>query len=320
MTFFNKVHSFIAVIKQKNSEELLQQAIFDTVHSAYFQRSEDGRIEIAFCFRSSEPYIDINNHQSGQTTCLVFGDDAEWQESRGETCMVSGTSVEFNISSNYLKLVTSIVGLPPVFIYRDPISTIVTTDIYLLTRISGVNLHFNRQAVSDLCQIGYPVSGMTLFKEVMLVPGGSSLILEADGYLRQLSMAVFETEEEGMDWPAYVELQTDTLRKAMEAIDVSKSFFSLTAGLDTRAIMAMLVAENRSLPAYTLTGKRLTLDAMIAKDLCKAYHFSHTTVTLGDSFYSNLPNYITEASRLSGGLTCIDQAHEVYFYRSVGSE
>jgi hypothetical protein len=259
--------------------------------------------------------------QSGQATRLILGDDAEWQESLGETCMAYGAFIEFDKTRSYLKLITSIVGLPPIFIYQDPALTILTSDIYLLTRTPGVNLHFDVQGINDLCRIGHPISGMTLFCEVTMVHGGAILVLEADGQLTQSPLWVFDRKQaECKNFPTYTELQADTIKRAMSAIGISKSFFSLTAGLDTRAIMAMLVAEKRSLPAYTLTGGTLTLDAMIAKKLCKAYHFPHDAVVLGDSFFSELPKYVAEASRLSGGLTSLDQAHEVYFYGCIDKD
>lgn len=319
-----KAQAFIVAIRVgntgANTERLLRNEIFDSKCKKYWYRSKDGRLEIAYCPRSSQRFIN-NDSETETVKQLILGDDAEWLESFDENCMASGAFVEFDISRNYFKLITSIVGLPPLFIYRSSIFTVITSDIYLLARISSVNLHFNIQAVGDFCQIGYPISGMTLFKEVMLVPGGTSIVLESDGQLQQVTMPVFiNSQEFANDWTTYLDLQTNTLRKAMRAIDISKSFFSLTAGLDTRAILAMLVAEKRFLPAYTLTGKTLTLDAMIARDLCIAYDFSHTAVVLGDSFFTELPDYIIEASRLSGGLSSIDQAHEVYFYRSIGKD
>lgn len=318
MKFFNKVHSFIAIIRANNAENLLQEEIFDSGHQAYFHKSQDGRLEVAFSLKDSNQFV--NDDHSVQMTRLILGDHAEWQETQGESCMAAGAFVEFDTSKNYLKLVTSVVGLPPFFIYRDSALIVITSDIHLLYRIAGISLHFNLQAVGDLCQIGYPINGMTLFKEVMLVPGGSSWLLKPDGDIRQSSLSLFGDDEKAMEWPAYLDLQADTLKRAMEAIDISKSFLSLTAGLDTRAIMAMLVAKGRSLPAYTLTGTRLTLDARIAGSLCKAYQFSHTAVVLGDDFYRNLPDYIIEASRHSGGLTSLDQAHEIYFYKSVNRD
>lgn len=319
MTTPKRAQSFIVAIRGPGTGRCLQENILDSGYPKGFSRSEDDRLEAAFCLRRGETFPG-NGSQSRQAIRLILGDDAEWRESLGETCMAYGTFVEFDTSRGYLKGVTSVVGLPPLFIYRDPALTVITSDLYLLTRISGVNLHFNVQAINDLCRIGHPVSGMTLFSEIALVSGGSSLVLEADGQLRQSPLWAFGRNEEVKDWASYTELQAGAIKRAMDAIDISKSFLSLTAGLDTRAIMAMLVAEKRFLPAYTLTGKTLTLDAMIARNLCRAYDFPHTAVVLGDSFFSDLPMYVTEASRLSGGLASLDQAHEIYFYRSTGRD
>jgi len=43
----------------------------------------------------------------------------------------------------------------------------------------------------------------------------------------------------------------------------------------------------------------------------------HVVVSLDEQFRRDLPTYVVEASRLSGGLASLGQAHEVYFYRQL---
>lgn len=306
-----QAHSFVAAIRNADREPCLQESFLDPGYSTHCHRSPDGRLEVLFSLRRGETL-------SG--TRLILGDDSEWRTSLGESCMAFGTFVEFDTSRNHLKILSSIVGLPPLFIYRDPALTLVTTDLYLLTRIPGVDLHFNAEAISDLCRTGHPLSGMTLFREASMVPGGYAVVLEAGGQLKQARSWAFGKQDEVESWNAYTELQAGAVRRALGALDVSSSFLSLTAGLDTRAIMALLVAEKKTLPAYTLSGETLTIDARTAGVLCRAYGFPHTTVVLDEGFFRDLPKYATEASRLSGGLASLDQAHEVYLYRSVARD
>src|SRR5207244_10977533 len=108
-----------------------------------------------------------------------------------------------------------------------------------------------------------------------------------------------------------------TFRGAGRKIDLSGSCLSLTGGLDTRAILAVLVSEGTCLPAATLTGPTLSLDARAAQTLSKAYSFPHYLVRLDADFLHTLPTYVVEASRRSGGLTSLEEAGAVYLYRQL---
>lgn len=318
-----KVSSFVAVLKEYtdtgNRERCLCNEIYERDQRPYFVRSADERIEIGFCMRIGETLPD-NGGQSESTRRFILGEDSEWSESFGEKCMACGALIEFDTGNNSLRILTSIVGLPPLFLYRNERQTVITSDVYLLAKMRRVALHFDACAIDDLGQIGHPCAGRALFREVTTVPSGHALTLSRTGALNIAQHWKLSEAEPLTDWNAYIELQVSAFSKALQKIDLSRSFFSLTGGLDTRTVMAALVASKRSLPAYTLSGKTLTLDARIAKALCRAYGFQHTSVVLDTDFLQELPAYTTEASRLSGGLTSVGQAHEVYFYRKVGGK
>jgi len=94
----------------------------------------------------------------------------------------------------------------------------------------------------------------------------------------------------------------------------------LTAGLDTRTILAALLADGRALPAYTMSWKDRSLDARTARRLCSAYSLTHETVRFDEGFATEFPDRVLEASRLSGGLAATEQATEVAFYHRVGGK
>jgi hypothetical protein len=103
-------------------------------------------------------------------------------------------------------------------------------------------------------------------------------------------------------------------------IDVSNSFLSLTAGLDTRTVFATLASQGRLVPSVTMTGRQRSLDARTAARLCRAYGARHEFVTFDDRFTAGLPRYVDQASVLSGGLSSLGQAPEVYFYDQLQRE
>jgi hypothetical protein len=114
----------------------------------------------------------------------------------------------------------------------------------------------------------------------------------------------------------YIAAQTDALVAAMSRIDVSGSFLSLTAGLDSRTILALLVRDGRRIPALTLSAPCTSLDARRAAELCRGYAIPHEIVRLDAAFVRAFPECAREASRRSGGLASFRQAPEVFFYRT----
>src|SRR5690606_15262077 len=93
----------------------------------------------------------------------------------------------------------------------------------------------------------------------------------------------------------------------------------LTAGLDTRAVLSVLAEQGRLLPAVTMTGRRLSLDARIAGRLTRSYGVEHTLVHFDAEFTRELPRLVRIASRLSGGLSSLGQAPEVHLYGSLAN-
>jgi hypothetical protein len=117
------------------------------------------------------------------------------------------------------------------------------------------------------------------------------------------------------DWKAFREIQAQAFSDAMRRMDKASTVLSLTAGLDTRTILAALVRDGVRLPTVTLSGETPSLDAHIAAKLSRAYGLQHEVVRLDGEFFKRLPEYLVEASRLSGGLSSIEQADEVFFNR-----
>jgi hypothetical protein len=122
------------------------------------------------------------------------------------------------------------------------------------------------------------------------------------------------------DASEYIARQTDAFDEALDAMNVTGGFPSLTAGLDTRAIFCGLLRRNCTIPSRTLIGESMTVDGAAARDLCLAYGVDHEMIRLNNSFRQDLPSYAAKASLLSGGSAGIEQAHEVYFHEAVSQQ
>jgi asparagine synthetase B (glutamine-hydrolysing) len=223
----------------------------------------------------------------------VLGDGAEWDETQAHSCMANAAFVKWDPARNSLHVLSSIVGLPPIFIYRKPHMVAVTSELRLLRAIAGLKIAVNPQAAIELFTVGFPLEHRSLFTDVTIMPGGHSFRVDALGRV-DLTQAWQPTEAQSeTDWSSYIDSQKEAFRHAVSKLRMSDSLFALTGGLDTRAILAVLSEKDIKLTAYTISGGRaLSLDASLARTLCNAYGMPHVVVSLGDQFLRNLPTYV----------------------------
>ncbi len=276
-------------------------------------RSEDGRWELGFV--PEAPDLREPTPDGRRPITLVLGDDAEWNDVGGGGCMGNAVAVRLDLAAHSVQVWSSITGLPPAFLSRRPDGLVLTSDLSLLAATQA--LCFDPVAVADLFQIGYPSDHRSLFRDTSLVPGGHVVRVGVEGQFSVAKAWSLPESARRLDWPSFIELQVQTFRATMRTMDLSKSFFSLTSGVDTRTILAALVTQGVALPTATLSGPSLSLDARVARTLSEAYALPHHVVRLDADFLRDLPAYVTEASRRSGGLTGIEEAGEVYFYRQL---
>jgi len=305
------IRSFVAII---NANKTNYDNFQDPIQS-YSDRSNDNQIHIAFTPRQKSLKHFENLSPKGCSK-LILGDESEWQDTLGDKCMGSAALIECDLSKKYLRILTSITGIPPIFVYETPEKLIFTSDLYLLCNIPSLGLSFDLESMVDLGIIGNPINYKTLFKNIRILQGGHSFTVSKDGEMSSIQTWDLPTIDPLENWEDYVDLQIEALEDSIQKLDLSNSIFTLTAGLDTRTILAALIKQKRLLPAYTTTGKLRSLDARTAIKLCECYNIPHITVSLDNDFYKDLPNCVAEASRLSGGLGGLELTSQVYTYKT----
>ncbi len=102
---------------------------------------------------------------------LVLGSDAEWCDTGDDACMAAGVAIRYDLDRARLRICTSIVGLPPIFLYRTPARIAIASDLWLLRCVLGVPFDFDARGVTDFCQIGYPTEFRTLFENIRRARG-----------------------------------------------------------------------------------------------------------------------------------------------------
>ena len=247
----------------------------------------------------------------------MLGDDSELDDTAADQCLGYAVTVTINCSRGTVEALSSIVGLPPIFHVRVNGGVALSSDVRTLLQHASVRPQFDPDAVSDVFRLGYPLHGRTMFRHISMLPAGHRLTVDADCRTQLDRCWDLPEWDFARTWPDIVAEQADVFRQAVRMISVQGAFLSLTAGLDTRAILAALVVDRRSIPAFTITGYYPSIDARTAQALCSHYGLQHTSVVLGGDFLRDLPDYVLDASRLSGGICALAQAHEVYSYRRV---
>ncbi len=250
-------------------------------------------------------------------TAMVCGDS---QDAGVLPSLFLGNGIHIVKQGGELQLASSLTGLPPMFIYQDRFSTIIADSIESIARLPGCCLHFDQQAVLELASIGAPINHRTLFKEIKIIPAGSLLRLTGDVLTIEENVWQPETTEQFDDLKTYVSYMADHMQAAIARMEIEHSFLALTAGLDTRSVLASLVGNGKLIPSFTISGSDLTLDAMRAGQLCSAYGIDHNIVAIDHAAPEKLPEYTRQASLYSGGLNSIEQATELYFYEMAGAQ
>lgn len=271
-------------------------------------------VEVMIITRSAQPYQKINDNK----ITLLLGDNFEIPDTNIGECMAHASIVVIDTKVGECEILTSIVGLPPVFCYENDKFVVFTSDIFLLKHIPTLKLEFYGKSVMDLCLVGHTTNYNTLFKDVVMLKCGHKITYSNNFGLKHKKNWQFKEHELKYNWEEYCEAQIDQFNRAIEMIELKNCFFSLTAGLDTRAILAAICnIKNDIQVACTISGYPLSLDARIAKKLCDFYGIQHLPIVLNEQFFDNIEKYTHEASRLSGGIYSLEQAHEVFFYESI---
>ena len=286
----------------------------DTTGAAFTTRNL-GRLHVAYV-----PRVPVNDDCDSERGVpdLVLGDGGELTSGDFLRNVAGGVPIRYDAAAQSLHVCTSIVGMPAVYLYRGRGVAALVSDIHLLLTIPGIELQLDPASLVELGHVGHPVEHRTLFRDLVLVESGARLTLDSAGHA-SVERSWDLPQSEPLDWPQFLEVQMSAFTSAIAATDLSDSFLSLTAGLDTRTVFSTLAVQGRLLPSVTMSGVRLSLDAMIARRLCRAYGVEHFLVTFADDFAARMPTLLESASLLSGGLSAVGQAPEVYLYDQLGT-
>jgi asparagine synthase (glutamine-hydrolysing) len=158
----------------------------------------------------------------------------------------------------------------------------------------------------------------TLFKGISLLPPAARWDFEDSVLPKRRHYFHFS------DWEKQTALEADEFYQTFSET-VSRVFpryarganpvaFSLTAGLDTRAITAALQEDNRSIPCYTFGGAWGELfDVSVARKIAKIYNQPFEAINIDDRFLRGFSEFARRTIYISDGTHDAFGAHDIFF-------
>ena len=269
------VRSFIALVPLDRDERAASRASLKRLAGSAGSRvtSRDGHVELVF---------DVSSPTAARETVapdrltLIVGDDSEWDESRGASCMARAACIEWDAVTGSIGILSSITALPPVFVVRLQGFLLLTSALDLVRSSARIALSLEPESVQDLFRFGYPLDYRTLFTGVTLMPAGHRLTFDERGRERLARAWHPARPGEGPCDTPVIDRELAAFERAVRRMRLDDSIFTLTAGLDTRAILALLTKLDAKPVACTITGDRtVCLDARVAQILSKEYGLRH---------------------------------------------
>jgi asparagine synthase (glutamine-hydrolysing) len=178
---------------------------------------------------------------------------------------------------------------------------------------------FDKEGVAQFLTFGCTLEQRTLFRGINTLPGASLWSFENGDYRKgkYFSPEIWErqpTLSPGAFEANFQETFKRILRRYFES--ESRIGISLTAGLDTRMIMACLPQTAEKPVCYTFAGVTgETLDVRLAVRVAKACHLEHRILRIGPDFFSNFASHADQTVYVTDGCFGISGAHEIYMNR-----
>jgi asparagine synthase (glutamine-hydrolysing) len=207
-------------------------------------------------------------------------------------------------------------GVERVYWHETNEATFFASEAKALLRISPELRAFDEEGVAQFLAFGCTLGERTLFRDVQVLPGASVWSFK-NGKCQKRRYFLPEM------WESQPALTVDAFRSRFQETfkgilphyleSNSKIGISLTAGVDSRMIMACLPQSGVKPICYTYSGeKRDTLDARLAARLAEACGLEHEILRLGRDFFSDFASYVDRTVYVTDGSLGSLGAHEIY--------
>ena len=209
-------------------------------------------------------------------------------------------------------------GMSRVYFHEGEEEFLFASEAKALLRVRPALRTIEPSALAQYLRANCVMGNKTLFKGVSVLPAASSWGFARDAIPQK------QTYFDFADWEKQPALELGDFCQRFEET-VSRVFptymegaqpvaFSLTAGLDTRTILASASEERRRIPSYTFGGPwGETFDIRTARKLAGICHQPHEVIRISERFLKEFPSYARKCVYVSDGTHDALGAHDVYF-------
>jgi asparagine synthase (glutamine-hydrolysing) len=178
---------------------------------------------------------------------------------------------------------------------------------------------FDPEGVAQFLAFRCTLGSRTLFRGISILPGGSLWSFEVGNCRKEryFSPQVWEAQSPLSGEAFELDFQ-DKFKRVLRRYFESECRIgvSLTAGLDSRMIMAFLPETQPKPICYTFAGpKQDTLDARLARQVASVCGLNHEILRLGSDFFANFTAHLEQTVYVTDGCLGALGAHEIYLNR-----
>jgi asparagine synthase (glutamine-hydrolysing) len=214
-------------------------------------------------------------------------------------------------------------GMERVYWHETEESFFFASEAKSLLRVIPELREFDWSGVEQLLNLGCTVGERTLFRGIRSLAGGS-LFSFKNGHCekrRYLLPEVWESQPALSDESFHREFEETFKQILPPYLDAKSSVgISLTAGLDSRMIMACLPTSSDEIVSYTFSGTNgQTLDDRLAARVAKACGVRHQLLRIGADFFTGFREIADKTVYVTDGCSGVLGAHEIYLNRQARS-
>jgi asparagine synthase (glutamine-hydrolysing) len=207
-------------------------------------------------------------------------------------------------------------------LYEGEDEFIFASEAKSLLRVRPALRAIDPQGLAQYLRFNCVMGGKSLFKGISLLPPGSSWVF-ADGAApqkqRYFSFRDWEERPNLKGEEFYDKFEETVTRVFPSYMEGTQAVgLSLTAGLDTRVILAAANGQKQHLPCYTFGGTWGEIfDIRTARKLAAMCDQPFEAIKLNEQFLREFPSLAQQSVYMSDGTHDACGAHDVYFNRIV---
>jgi asparagine synthase (glutamine-hydrolysing) len=173
------------------------------------------------------------------------------------------------------------------------------------------------RGAGEFVACGCVLENRTLFEGIRVLPPGSAWVFRnttLESREAYFNPRAWEDQEILEEEPYYQQLREVFSRNLPRYFSGKQRLgLSLTAGLDTRMIMAWHKPPERSLPCYSFGGMfRDSQDVLVARQVAHACGQTHQVISVGKEFLSRFSHYAERTVRLTDGCVAVNHSPDLY--------